>query len=62
VGFVIDDDAAVRIAVEGLLKSAGLTAPAFESAEEFIESGQQQRAASDLDYSCQNQFNRCDRF
>jgi FixJ family two-component response regulator len=37
---IVDDDAAVRVALEGLLKSAGLTARAFESAETFIESGQ----------------------
>ena len=38
---IVDDDEAVRIALEGLLKSAGLTARAFESAETFIKSGQQ---------------------
>ena len=38
---IVDDDAAVRVALEGLLRSAGLTARAFESAEEFIKSGQQ---------------------
>jgi FixJ family two-component response regulator len=38
---IVDDDEAVRVALEGLLKSAGLPARAFESAEEFIESGQQ---------------------
>lgn len=42
---IVDDDEAVRIAVEGLLKSAGLTARAFESAETFIESGQQSQVA-----------------
>jgi FixJ family two-component response regulator len=31
--------------LEGLLKSAGLTARAFESAETFIESGQQSQVA-----------------
>jgi FixJ family two-component response regulator len=35
---IVDDDDAVRIALEGLLRSAGLTARAFESAEKFIES------------------------
>ena len=38
---IVDDDAAVRVALEGLLRSAGLTARAFDSAEKFIESGQQ---------------------
>jgi FixJ family two-component response regulator len=42
---IVDDDEAVRIALEGLLRSAGLTARAFESAEEFIGSGQQIQAA-----------------
>ena len=42
---VIDDDEAVRVALEGLLKSSGLTARAFESAEEFIESCQHFQAA-----------------
>jgi FixJ family two-component response regulator len=42
---VVDDDEAVRVAVEGLLKSAGLTTRAFESAEKFIESGQQLHTA-----------------
>src|SRR5437588_6264183 len=42
---IVDDDEAVRVALEGLLRSAGLTARAFESAEEFIESGQQLQTA-----------------
>jgi FixJ family two-component response regulator len=42
---IVDDDEAVRVALEGLLKSAGLTARAFESAEKFIESGQQLHTA-----------------
>jgi FixJ family two-component response regulator len=42
---IVDDDEAVRVAVEGLLKSAGLTARAFESAETFVESGQQSQVA-----------------
>jgi FixJ family two-component response regulator len=41
---IVDDDEAVRIALEGLLKSAGMTARAFDSAETFIESGQQFQA------------------
>jgi FixJ family two-component response regulator len=42
---IVDDDEAVRTALEGLLRSAGLTARAFESAENFIESGQQLHTA-----------------
>lgn len=42
---VVDDDEAVRLALEGLLRSAGLTARAFESAENFLESGQQLQTA-----------------
>jgi FixJ family two-component response regulator len=42
---IVDDDEAVRVALEGLLKSAGLPARAYESAEEFIESGQQFQVA-----------------
>src|SRR5215210_7615882 len=38
---IVDDDEAVRVALEGLLRSAGLTARAFESAENFLESVQQ---------------------
>jgi FixJ family two-component response regulator len=38
---IVDDDDAVRVALEGLLRSAGLTARAFGSAEEFLGSGQQ---------------------
>ena len=36
---VVDDDAAVREAVKGLLKSAGFHAEAFASAEEILSSG-----------------------
>jgi FixJ family two-component response regulator len=42
---IVDDDEAVRVALDGLLRSAGLTARAFESAEEFINSGQQSHTA-----------------
>ena len=42
---IVDDDEEVRVALGGLLKSAGLAARAFESAEEFIESGQQSQVA-----------------
>lgn len=41
---VIDDDESVRTALKELLRSVGLPAQAFASAEDFIESGQQQRA------------------
>ena len=34
--FVIDDDAGVRAAIQGLLKSAGLRCECFPSAEEFL--------------------------
>jgi len=40
---IVDDDDSVRIALENLLKSVGLPARAFESAEEFIASGQQRQ-------------------
>ena len=36
--FVIDDDAAVRAAIQGLLKSAGLHSDAFGTAQEFLSS------------------------
>ena len=36
--FVIDDDAAMRAAIQGLLKSAGLRSEAFGAAEEFLRS------------------------
>jgi len=36
--FVIDDDAEVRMSIQGLLKSAGLHSEAFGTAEEFLES------------------------
>jgi FixJ family two-component response regulator len=42
---IVDDDDSVRIALEGLLKSAGMPARAFESAEDFIKSGQQHETA-----------------
>ena len=35
---IIDDDASVRIAMEGLVRSAGLVAFMFESAEDFLRS------------------------
>jgi FixJ family two-component response regulator len=42
---IVDDDESVRVALEGLLRSAGLTARTFESAENFLESGQQLKTA-----------------
>ncbi len=38
---VIDDDGSYRIAVQRLLKSAGLSVVSFDSAEAFLNSGQQ---------------------
>ena len=37
---IVDDDDLMRSALQGLLKSAGLSAKAFASAEEFLKSGQ----------------------
>ncbi|HWE24522.1 MAG TPA: response regulator [Myxococcales bacterium] len=42
---VVDDDASVREALQGLLKSAGFHAEVFASAEEFLDSGQLARTA-----------------
>jgi FixJ family two-component response regulator len=39
---IVDDDDLMRTALQGLLKSAGLLAQAFASAEEFLRSGHQQ--------------------
>lgn len=41
---VIDDDESIRTALKELLRSVGLPAQAFASAEEFLKSGLQQRA------------------
>jgi FixJ family two-component response regulator len=38
---VIEDDESYRVALERLLKSAGLSAQSFGSAEAFLDSGQQ---------------------
>jgi FixJ family two-component response regulator len=38
---IVDDDDLMRGALLGLLKAAGLSARAFASAEEFLQSGQQ---------------------
>jgi FixJ family two-component response regulator len=42
---IVDDDELMRSAVHGLLKSVGLAAEAFSSAEEFLQSGQQRQTA-----------------
>jgi FixJ family two-component response regulator len=41
--FVIDDDAGVRAAIQGLLKSVGLRSESFETASEFMTSNQTDR-------------------
>jgi FixJ family two-component response regulator len=38
---VVEDDASYRLALQRLLKSAGFSVQLFESAEEFLDSGQQ---------------------
>ncbi|MGA2923406.1 MAG: response regulator [Candidatus Sulfotelmatobacter sp.] len=40
---IVDDDDLMRSALQGLLKSVGLPAQAFASAEDFLKSGQQQQ-------------------
>jgi FixJ family two-component response regulator len=42
---IVDDDDLMRAALQGLLKSAGLAAQSFASAEEFLRSGHQHDAA-----------------
>ena len=42
---IVDDDDLMRTALQGLLKSAGLVALAFVSAEEFLKSGHQHETA-----------------
>src|ERR1700739_3614519 len=42
---IVDDDELMRSALQGMLKSVGLTSQAFASAEEFLNSGQQQETA-----------------
>ena len=39
---IVDDDDLVRSALSGLMKSAGFSALAFASAEEFLNSGEQE--------------------
>src|SRR5258705_13266971 len=36
--FVIDDDAAVRVSIQGLLESVGLRSKSFGTAQEFLRS------------------------
>jgi FixJ family two-component response regulator len=42
---IVDDDDLMRGALQGMLKSVGLSSEAFASAEEFLKSGQQRQAA-----------------
>ena len=42
---IVDDDESVRIALQGMMKSVGLPAQAFASAEEFLKSGVQNQTA-----------------
>jgi FixJ family two-component response regulator len=42
---IVDDDDLMRGALQGLLRVAGLPAHAFESAEEFLQSGEQYRTS-----------------
>jgi FixJ family two-component response regulator len=42
---IVDDDDLMRNAMQGLLKSVGLQARTFASAEEFLQSGQQRQTA-----------------
>jgi FixJ family two-component response regulator len=42
---IVDDDDLMRSALRGLLKSAGMPAQEFSSAEEFLESGAQNETA-----------------
>jgi FixJ family two-component response regulator len=42
---IVDDDELMRSALQGMLKSVGLPSQAFPTAEEFLQSGQQQQTA-----------------
>ena len=42
---IVDDDDLMRSALQGMLKSVGLSSQAFASAEEFLTSGQQRHTA-----------------
>jgi FixJ family two-component response regulator len=42
---IVDDDESVRTALQGMMKSVGLPAQAFASAEDFLNSGVQNQTA-----------------
>jgi FixJ family two-component response regulator len=42
---IVDDDDLMRSALQGMLKSVGLSSQTFASAEEFLNSGQQHQTA-----------------
>jgi FixJ family two-component response regulator len=42
---IVDDDELIRDSLNGLMKAAGVPALTFASAEEFLNSGQQERTA-----------------
>ncbi len=40
--FIIDDDAGMRAAIEGLLKSVGLRSESFAKPQDFLRSGRRE--------------------
>lgn len=40
---IVDDEELVRVSLQGLMKAAGFPALVFESAEAFLDSGEQER-------------------
>jgi FixJ family two-component response regulator len=42
---IVDDDDLMRSALQGMMRSVGLSSQAFASAEEFLKSGQQHQTA-----------------
>ncbi len=46
---IVDDDESIRRALQRLMKSAGLTADSFGSAEEFLQRGDRETACLILD-------------
>ena len=42
---IVDDDRGIRLALEALMRSAGLAAETFASAEDFLESGKLDQTA-----------------
>ena len=42
---IVDDDELIRSALQGMMKEAGFQALTFASAEEFLNSGEQERTA-----------------